>query len=209
MTELVWKAAPVQFSRWRLSTAIVFVSTVLVVLALPPVLYAWLSYVKFGLFKPSYYVPHEAFLQTLRAGSLHDIWEASFVVVNMTSGLLLSNLYALTVGQFVLSLLLGIAIALNLLALLVLRRACSTGRQQAGRAASAAGTSLFATVAASSTGIFGCCGGAAAGGVLALAGVSSTTAIQIAQWSPYIQVLLIGLFVLNYLRFRGRTRADV
>jgi hypothetical protein len=204
MTDLVWKITPVQIFRWRLSTVIVFASTVLAVLALPPALYAWLSYVKFGLFKPTYYVPHEAFLQTLRAGSLHDIWDAYLVVVNMTSGLLLSNLYALTVGQLVLSSLLGIAIALNLSALLVLRRACSTG-PQAGRAASATGTGLFATVAASSTGIFGCCGGATAGGVLALAGVSTTTAIQIAQWSPYIQVLLIGLFVLNYLRLRGRT----
>jgi hypothetical protein len=208
MTELVWKAAPVQISRWRLSTAIVFVSTVLTVLTLPPALYAWLSYVKFGLFKPTYYVPHEAFLQTMRTGSLHDIWDASLVVVNMTSGLLLSNLYALTVGQLVLSLLLGIAIALNVSTLIAVRRACSTG-PQAGRAAGAAGTSLFATVAASSTGIFGCCGGAAAGGVLALAGVSSTTAIQIGQWSPYIQVLLITLFLLNYLRLRGPTHTGV
>lgn len=203
MTGLVLKAAPVQMNRWRWSTAIVFLSILLVVLALPPAVYAWLSYVNFGLFRPTYYVPHEALLQTVRTGSLQSIWNASLVVVNMTSGLLLSNLYTLTVGQLVLSSLLGIAIALNLSALLVRHRACST-RPRAGQAAGAAGTSLVATVAASSTGIFGCCGGATAGGVLTLAGVGSTTAIQIGQWSPYIQVLLIALFVLNYLRLHGR-----
>ena len=203
MTGLVLKAAPVQMNRGRWSTAIVFLSIVLVVLALPPAVYAWLSYVKFELFRPTYYVPHEALLQTLRRGSLHDIWDASLVVVNMTSGLLLSNLYALTVGQLVLSLLLGVAIALNLSALFAVRRVCSTS-PQAGRATGAAGTSLVATVAASSSGIFGCCGGATAGGVLTLAGASSTTAIQIGQWSPYIQVLLIALCVLNYLRLHGR-----
>lgn len=208
MSVLVWKAADIRLRPWRLSTAMVFVSTLLAVLALPPVLYAWLAYVKFGLLKPSYYVPHEALVQTLRAGSLHDIWDASLVVVNMTSGHLLATLYALTLGQLVMSLLLGIAIALNFSALLALRRTCRAG-SQAGRAAGAAGTSLFATVAASSTGIFGCCGGGAAGGVLALAGLSTTTAIQIGEWSPYIQVLLIVLFVLNYLRLRGRIPAGI
>lgn len=202
MSVLIWKTADLRLYPWRLSAGIVVASTVLAVLALPPAVYAWLSYVKFGLLKPSYYVPYEALLQTLRTASLPDIWGASLLVVNMTSGQLLANLYTLTVGQLVLSLLLGIAIALNFSALLALRRACNAG-SHAGQAAGAAGTGLFATVAASSTGIFGCCGGAAAGGVLTLAGLSTTTAVQIGAWSPYIQVLLIVLFVLNYLRLRG------
>ncbi len=206
MNALIGKAADVRLRPWRLSTGMVVAGTLLAVLALPAAVYAWLSYAKFGLLKPSYYVPHEALAQALRSGSLHEIWDAALVVVNMTSGHLLATLYTLTVGQLVLSLLLGIAIALNFTALLALRRACRAG-SQAGRAAGAAGTSLFATVAASSTGIFGCCGGGAAGGVLALAGVSTTTAIQIGAWSPYIQVLLILLFILNYFRLRSRITA--
>jgi hypothetical protein len=202
MSVLIWKTTDLRLHPWRLSVGIVVASTVLAVLALPPAVYAWLSYVKFGLLKPSYYLPYEALLQTLRTLSLPDIWRAPLVVVNMTSGNLLANLYTLTVGQLVLSLSLAVAIALNFSALLALRRACGT-RSHAGQAAGAAGTGLFATVAASSTGIFGCCGGAAAGGVLTLAGLSTTTAIQIGTWSPYIQLLLIVLFVLNYLRLRG------
>jgi hypothetical protein len=203
MSVLIWKTTALRPHPWRLSAGLVVASTALAVLALPPAVYAWLSYVKFGLLKPSYYVPYEALLQTLRTLSLPDIWRAPLVVVNMTSGNLLANLYTLTVGQLVLSLSLAVAIALNFSALLALRRACGT-RSHAGEAAGAAGTGLFATVAASSTGIFGCCGGAAAaGGVLTLAGLSTTTAIQIGTWSPYVQLLLIVLFVLNYLRLRG------
>jgi hypothetical protein len=208
MSVLIWKTADLRPHPWRLSSGIVVASTVLAVLALPPAVYAWLSYIKFGLLKPSYYVPYEALLQTLRTLSWPDIWRAPLVVVNMTSGNLLANLYTLTVGQLVLSLSLAVAIALNFSALLALRRACST-RSHAGQAAGAAGTGLFATVAASSTGIFGCCGGAAAGGVLTLAGLGTTTAIQIGTWSPYIQLLLIVLFVLNYLRLRRRIPANI
>lgn len=202
MSVLIGKTAEIRLRPWQLSTGVVVAGTLLAVLALPPLVYAWLSYAKFGLLKPSYYVPHEALWQALRSGSLHEVWDASLIVVNMTSGHLLANLYTLTVGQLVLSLLLGIAIALNFSALLALRRACSAG-SHAGQAAGAAGTSLFATVAASSAGIFGCCGGGAAGGVLTLAGVGTTTAIQIGAWSPYIQVLLILLFLANYFRIRA------
>lgn len=191
---------------WQTRTALVVVISVVVVLALPAATYAYLSYAKFGLFKPSFYIPHEALFSALRVGSVHDIWDASLVVVNMTSGLLLSNMYTLTVGQLVLSVTLGVFIGLNLAAHLALRRRCPAPTR-AAETAGAAGTGLFATVAATSTGIVGCCSSALSGGVLTLAGLSSTTAIQIAGWSPYIQTGLIVLFMANYIRLRRRIRA--
>ena len=75
-----------------------------------------------------------------------------------------------------------------------------------GGGTAAAGSGLLATVAASSTGLVGCCGSALSGGVLALIGVSSTTAAQIAEASPLLQVALIAGFALNYLRLRRRRR---
>lgn len=188
---------------WRSQTAPILAVAVVVVLILPPAMYAYLSYAKFGLFKPSFYVPHEALFSALRAGSVHDIWDASLVVVNMTSGLLLANMYTLTVGQLVLSITLGVFIGLNLAAHLALRRRCPAPTR-AAETAGATGTGLFATVAASSTGIVGCCNSALSGGVLTLAGLSYTTAIQIAGWSPYIQTGLIVLFMANYVRLRQR-----
>lgn len=178
---------------------------VLLVLFLPPVIYAYLSYAKFGLFKPSFYIPYEAFSAALQSGSAYALWNASLIVVNMTSGLLLSNMYTLTVGQLLLSVALGVFIGLNLAAHGVLRRNCPTPARTA-ETASAAATSLVATVAASSTGIVGCCGSALGGGVLALAGLSATSAVQIATWSPYMQSGLIALFLVNYIRLRRRVR---
>lgn len=186
-------------------TALLIAGVVLVVLLLPPVIYAYLSYAKFGLFKPSSYIPYEAFSAALRSGSAYALWGASLFVVNMTSGLLLSNMYTLTVGQLLLSVALGVFIGLNLVAHRMLRRNCPASARTT-ETASAAGTSLVATVAASSTGIVGCCGSALGGGVLALAGLSATSAVQIAAWSPYMQAGLIALFVVNYIRLRRRVR---
>lgn len=187
--------------------ALLIAGAVLLVLLLPPVIYAYLSYAKFGLFKPSFYIPYEAFSAALRSGSAHALWDASLIVVNMTSGLLLSNMYTLTVGQLLLSIALGVLIGLNLAAHGALRRSCPASARTA-ETASAAGTSLVATVAASSTGIVGCCGSALGGGVLALAGLSATTAFQIAIWSPYMQTGLIVLFFANYIRLRQRIRSS-
>ena len=69
-----------------------------------------------------------------------------------------------------------------------------------------AGSGLAATLAASGTGILGCCGSWLTGGILLLAGVSSVTANQIAEVSPFIQVALIALFALAYLRFSRRLK---
>ncbi len=187
--------------------ALLIAGAVLLVLLLPPVIYAYLSYAKFGLFKPSFYIPYEAFSAALRSGSVYALWGASLIVVNMTSGLLLSNMYTLTVGQLLLSVALGVFIGLNLAEHEVLRRTCPASARTT-ETAGAAGTSLVATVAASSTGIVGCCGSALGGGVLALAGLSATTAVQIATWSPHLQTGLILLFVANYIRLRQRIRSS-
>ncbi len=76
----------------------------------------------------------------------------------------------------------------------------------AGGSAAMAGSGLAATLAASSTGILGCCGSALSGGVLALAGVSFTTASQIAEFSPWIQVAMIAFFAFAYVRLSRRLR---
>jgi hypothetical protein len=70
-----------------------------------------------------------------------------------------------------------------------------------------AGAGLLATVAATSTGLLGCCGGAAlAGGVFALAGLGSATAASLAQVSPLIQLGLILLFAGLHVRLQRRLR---
>ncbi len=76
----------------------------------------------------------------------------------------------------------------------------------AGGSAAAAGSGIAATLAASSTGILGCCGSALSGGVLALAGVSATTASQIAEISPWIQIAMIAFFAFVYVRLSRRLR---
>jgi len=175
-----------------------------VVLALPPVIYACLSYAQFGLFKPSYYLPYEALFDALRSADAEAIISAPIISVNMTSGELLANMYTLTVDQLVLSVALGTVIGLALAAQLSLRNACAMG--SAGGSAAAAGSGIAATLAASSTGILGCCGTALSGGVLALAGVSYTTASQIAEISPWIQFVMIGFFAFAYVRLSRRLK---
>ena len=174
-----------------------------VVLALPPVIYAGLSYAQFGLFKPSYYLPYEALFDALRSADAEAIISAPILSANMTSGELLANMYTLTVDQLVLSVALGTVIGLALAVQLSLRKACAMG--SAGGSA-AAGSGIAATLAASSTGILGCCGSALSGGVLALAGVSFTTASQIAEFSPWIQISMIGFFAFAYVRLSRRLK---
>lgn len=175
-----------------------------VVLALPPVIYACLSYAQFGLFKPSYYLPYEELFDALRSADAEAILAAPVLSVNMTSGELLANMYSLTVGQLFLSVALGIVMGLALAAQLSFRKACSGG--SVGGPAAAAGSGLMATLAASSTGILGCCGSALSGGILALAGVSAATASQIAEFSPLIQIVMIGFFAFAYVRLSRRLR---
>ena len=149
-------------------------------------------------------MPIEEVAQAFRAGNAVAIMMAPVMSINMTSGELLASMYSLTVGQLLLSILLGIVLALNILAHIDLRRICSVIKPHS--AITAAGSGLFATVAASSTGIMGCCGSSFAGGVLALAGIGATTANAIAGWSTPVQILFIAGFTLNWFHLRKRLR---
>ena len=179
-------------------------SMVAAVLVLPLIMFAFLAYRQFGLFNPSYYIPYEEMLDAFGSGDLHAVFDAPIISVNVTSGLLLSNMFSLSVGQLLLSVALGVIMGLTLDAQFSLRKVCKL--KSVSGSAAAAGSGLVATLAASGTGILGCCGSGLTGGILALAGISSVTATQIAEVSPFIQVALIGFFVLAYLRFSRRLK---
>jgi hypothetical protein len=88
---------------------------------------------------------------------------------------------------------------------LSLRGLCALRGQQNVGAAAGASAGLLTTIAAASTGLFGCCGGSAfSGGVFALAGLSSAAAATLAKASPFIQIGLILLFAALYIRLRRR-----
>ena len=178
-------------------------SMVAAVLVLPLIMFALLAYRQFGLFNPSYYIPYEEMLDAFGSGDLHAVFDAPIISVNVTSGLLLSNMFSLSVGQLLLSVALGVIMGLTLDAQFSLRKVCKL-KSVGGLAA--AGSGLVATLAASGTGILGCCGSGLTGGILALAGISSVTATQIAEVSPFIQVALIAFFVMAYLRFSRRLK---
>ena len=177
-------------------------SLISLTLLLPPMIYGLLVWRQFGFLKLSGYVPVEEIAQAFRAGDGVAIMMAPVMSINMTSGELLASMYSLTVGQLLLSILLGVALALNILAHIELRRICSVVKPHG--TITAAGSGLFATVAASSTGIMGCCGSSFAGGVLALAGIGATTANTIAGWSTPVQILFIAGFTLNWFYLQQR-----
>ncbi len=182
--------------------SIVFMVTL--VLVLPVVMFAFLAYRQFGLFNPSFYIPYEEMLYAFGSDDLHAIFDAPIISVNVTSGLLLSNMFSLSVGQLLLSVALGTIMGLTLDAQYSLRRVCEL--KSVGGSAAAAGSGLVATLAASGTGILGCCGSGLSGGILALAGISSVTATQLAEVSPFIQGALIVFFALVYIRFSRRLK---
>ena len=184
--------------------ALLMLSMVAAVLVLPLVMYAFLVYRQFGLFNPSYFFPYEEMLDAFGSGDLHTVFDAPIISVNVTSGFLLSNMFSLSAGQLLLSVALGVVMGLTLDAQLSLRKVCEL--KSVGGSAAVASSGLAATLAASSTGILGCCGSGLTGGILALAGVSSVTATQLAEVSPFIQAALIAFFSLTYLRFSRRLK---
>jgi hypothetical protein len=170
---------------------------------LPVGIHGYLSWLKFDYFSLSSYIPHEAARAELASPTLAKIVSLPLVEMNMTSGHILANMYTLTLGQLVLSLTLGLVMGLVFAGQLSLRGQCATRGQPRAGVAAATGTGLLATIAAASTGLLGCCGGAAlTGGVFALAGLSSATAAALAQASPIIQVALIVLFGWLYARLQ-------
>lgn len=167
---------------------------VVAVLALPPAIYAALVHYRFDYVSPSGFIPYEEAMAAVSALDPRAIWAAPLLSVNMSSGDILSNMYTLTIGQAALSLLLGTIMGLALFRHAQLRRSCMLKAR--GGASAAAGSGLFATVAASSTGLMGCCGSSASigGGIVALAGIGSLTAAELAAISPYVQSGMIGVF---------------
>ena len=180
-------------------------ATIALVVLVPPLVYGYFVRRQFGFLDLSGYMPYEEARQALAGGDLLGFLATPLLAMNMTSGALLSNMYSLTFGQSILTVCLGTAIALNLIAHLDLRRVCRVTGFHGTTAA--AGSGLCATVAASSTSIMGCCGSGIAGGVLTLAGVGAGTAADIAGWSTPVQALFIIGIVLNWLRLRGRLTA--
>ena len=192
--------------RWDAARVIrdggIVVAILVLVLLLPPLVYGFLVWRQFDFVDPSGYIPYEQARQVLAGGDLPAFLGAPLLSMNMTSGALLSNMYDLTIGQSILTVALGVAIALNLIAHLDLRRVCRITGLHGTTAA--AGSGLLATVAASSTSIMGCCGSGVAGGVLTMAGIGAGAASEIADWSTPVQVLFVAGFVANWLRLRGK-----
>jgi hypothetical protein len=190
---------------WR-DAAIVAVA-VLLTMTLPLAIYGYLSWQRFEYFSLSYFVPYEAMRAELESATLTKVVSLPLVEMNMTSGHILANMYTLTLGQFVLSSMLGLVMGLVIAEHLRLRSLCALRGQQSISAAAGAG--LLATVAAASTGLLGCCGGSAfAGGVFALAGLSSASAAALSKASPIIQIGLILVFVVLYAGLK-RKRATL
>jgi hypothetical protein len=171
----------------------------------PPAIFGGLTYYRFGILAPSYFVPYEEFWAALTAGDIATLFTAPLLSINMTSGDILANMYSVTLGQYGLSIALGTAMGLALAKQFQLLRVCSTGTL--GGTTAATGSGFFATVAASSTGILGCCGSGLAGGVLTLLGISGNVAGQLAGASLVLQLALVAVFVLLNLRFAARLKA--
>jgi hypothetical protein len=184
----------------RARCAALIALVVAVGILLPPLVYAGLAYWKFGFLKVTWYEPHEELLEALRGGTPAEIFAAPLFAANMTSGSIIANMFSLRVGELLLSLVLGIILGLNLLAHARLHSSCAVRGGPAMAVATASG--LASTLAASSTGILGCCGPAFSGGLLALAGLSATASQSIALASPAAQGAIIAALALNYARLR-------
>ena len=187
--------------------AVIVADMIALTLVLPVVIYGVLSWYRFDYFSPSYFIPYEAMAAELATPTLRKVVALPLVEINMTSGHILANMYTLTLGQLGVSVILGSLMGLVLSGQLQLHGLCTLHGRQNVEAAAGVGAGLLATVAAASTGLLGCCGGATfAGGVFALAGLSSATAVLLADISPLIQIGLILIFVALYARLR-RSRA--
>ncbi len=191
-------------NRVRLRDAWLIGAMALLVVALPPVVYGVLAYRTFGVLEVSWYAPYEELLAAIRTGNPFEIGRAPLIAINMTSGEVLANMFTLSVWQLTISVALGLLIGLNLVAFLALRAACPTGRLRGP--ATTAGSGLLATVAASGTGLLGCCGAAMSGGVLALMGMGAGTAHLLSHASPPVQAALVALSAFGLVRLRRARR---
>jgi hypothetical protein len=188
--------------------AMIVAEMIALTLLLPIAIYGFLSWYRLDYFSASYFVPYEAMAAELRAPTLSNILALPLAEINMTSGHILANMYTLTLGQLGLSIVLGTLMGLVLSGQIQLAGPCAAPGRQTIETATGVGAGFLATIAAASTGLLGCCGGASfAGGIFALAGLSAATAASLSAASPLVQIGLIVLFAGIYVRLRRRRAA--
>lgn len=160
-------------------------------LALPLLMFAWLSYVKLGQMSLSYYVPYEELRQALATGALRGIYYAPLVAVNVTSGFIIANMFTYTLGHTVMT---TIVVTLLLACLARVRRRARErgGRLSAGVVIVAAAGLIAVTAASSSAALTGCHGAGMGGGIIALAGLSSTTGAWLSDVATLAQFVLVA-----------------
>jgi hypothetical protein len=170
-------------------------------LGLPLLLFAWLSYVKLGFVSWSYYVPYEEFWQGLASAKLGKIYYAPLVAVNVTSGFVIANMFTYTLGHTLVTAAL-VALVMAYLAA-ALRPACQCTAAVGAPVGGATAGVFTATAASSSAALTGCCGAGMAGGIVALAGLGSATGAWMSDAATWAQFLLVaGLAVALAITFR-------
>lgn len=179
------------------------VALLALMLALPLLLFAWISHVKLGFVSWSYYLPYEEFFAAFASGSLHKIYDAPLAAVNVTSGFVIANMYTYTLGH-------TLATAVLAALLVLFARSYSAVRSGArGTGATFGGTTwgvCTVTAASSSTALAGCCG-AHIGGMIALAGFGTIAGAWLNHVAIWAQLALIVLFGALLWRMRGARRA--
>jgi hypothetical protein len=177
----------------------------LLVLALPLVLFSAVSYYKLGFTSLSWYVPYEEFGQSLASGDIGRIYNAPLAAINTTSGFVVATMFTYTLGHTLVSIVLAMLVWLHV-RLLARRTACRSRQLSASVGGAAAG--MFATTAAaSSTALTGCCASSLAGGMLALAGAGSIAGAWLSDAATYAQALLVIGLGLAFLIASRRQRA--
>lgn len=173
--------------RWTAGGA----TLVIALLAMPLLLFAWLSYVKLGVLDWSYYVPYEELRQRLASGQPSAVYYAPLLAVNVTSRFIIANMFTYTLGHTLVT----IVLVVLLLACLarVHRRARARGARLSRAAVAGAMVGLLAvTAASSSAALTGCHGaGGMGGGIIALAGLGSATGTWLSEVATWIQFLLL------------------
>jgi hypothetical protein len=173
-------------------------------LVLPLLLFAGLSYWKLGFLHWSYYFPYEELRQGLAAGDLRKLYYAPLIAINVTSGFVIANMFTYTLGHTLVTLLLVVLLLVHLAATLRRARVCAARVSVTPTGGAAAAGVFAATAASSSAALTGCCGAGMAGGIVALAGFGSATGAWAADAAAYAQALLI--LGLSVALVRGRRK---
>lgn len=182
--------------RWTSASAALLV----VMLVLPLILFAGLSYWKLGFMSWSYYVPYEEFGQNLASGDLRKIYYAPLIAVNVTSGFLIANMFTYTLGHTLVTMLLVALVLLHVAFAVRCAREYAIHRVSAAPAGAAAAGVFAATAASSSAALTGCHGAGMGGGIIALAGFGSAVGAWAADAATYLQAALVLILVCALLR---------